>query len=86
MSTANRSLQPDRGSLQRTLLMAVILSTAGGCATSDGPPRERRLSANEALNHITCRRGDRAVCTERMGELVECFCSTDGAFRKMIEL
>jgi hypothetical protein len=44
------------------------------------------LSANEALNHITCRRGDRAVCTERMGELIECFCTSDGAFRKMIEL
>lgn len=65
--------------------LAVMLGSAAGCAADPDAHRSRHLSAAEALEHINCGRGERAVCTERMGELIECVCASDGAFRKMLE-
>lgn len=74
----------DRPVTLKTLLVVLLVSTAG-CATDPDAHRARNLSAAEALEHISCNRGERAVCTERMGELIECVCASDGAFRKMLE-
>ena len=68
------------------VFLAVLFVSTAGCATDPDAHRARHLSAAEALEHISCSRGERAVCTERMGELIECVCASDGAFRKMLEL
>lgn len=67
------------------VLLIVLFGSMAGCAADPDATRVRHLSAAEALEQLSCRRGDRAVCTERMGELVGCVCASDGAFRKMLE-
>ena len=77
-----RALRKPR--LLRPFLMLSVVMT-GGCAHSDSGNAEYHVDSREELQKVSCPTDKTAVCIERIGQPIKCFCSHRDDLEALLE-